>query len=107
MKGTIYKLSTKGVLSIYGTYSNVSAPLEAYQAVVGGYIELVYGFDKFKIDGQTVPCVVFCNEEGKLYELPPNAAATRAWFKALPIIDDFLVGDVAIVTGDQEFMDAV
>lgn len=77
--------------------------LDELQAAVGGHIEVVPYFDKY--NGQ--PCVVFCNEEGKLHGLPVNPVAKAAWEKAYGrrITEDFLVGRICIVCGDQALMD--
>jgi hypothetical protein len=77
--------------------------LEELQAAVGGYIE---GVNITKYDGEDA--VAFCNEEGKLKRLPMNQKATRAWRDALGFEPgDILVGDVAIVTGDDELLEAI
>lgn len=46
----------------------VPARLEAYQALVGGDIEVVYPFDE--------PVALVCHSEGKLQGLPVNRALT-------------------------------
>jgi hypothetical protein len=83
--------------------------LEFLQNAVGGYIELVPGFDR--IGGRA--CVAFCNEHGKLHlELPFNRRATQLWEEALGrslrsprgVWRDFLVGPVLVLYGDDEFM---
>lgn len=48
--------------------------LEKMQMAVGGYIEVVPGFSKYK--GRM--CMALCNEEGKLEGLERNEAATQA-----------------------------
>lgn len=48
----------------------VPARLEAYQALVGGDIEVVYPFDE--------PVALVCHGEGKLLDLPPNRVLTDA-----------------------------
>jgi len=72
--------------------------LPALQGIVGGYIEIVPFFSTWH--GER--CVVFCNEHGKLNGLPMNVRATAFWLQQYPT-SDYLVGDVAIVTGDEEF----
>jgi len=68
--------------------------LQELQDIVNGYIEAVPHWEQH--DGR--PCVVYCNEEGKLRELPINMRATVAWYLALGSqVDDVLVGDIAIV----------
>lgn len=76
--------------------------LEELQAAVGGYIELVPYFTKFN----GAPCSTFCDEEGKLKSKPFNIAATQLWGanSRVKMAGDILVGDVVIVTGDDEFL---
>lgn len=75
------------------------------QRAVGGYIELIPLFEKFLDGGQMVPCVAYCNEDGKVNGLCLNRLATLLWFSAAGRpLGDFLVGDVVIVYGDEEFM---
>ena len=59
--------------------------LEEMQAVVGGYIEIVYLKDKLMI----------VNEEGRLNRLPLNYLATKMYGK------DFIVGDVLVCDINQ------
>lgn len=79
---------------------NRPVTLEEMQKAVGGHIEEVPSFEKF----HDRPCIAFCNEEGKLDGLPVNIAATKAWRDQSGPHDDFLAGDVCIVSGDAEFM---
>lgn len=68
---------------------------------VGGYLETVPLWETFR--GK--PCVVFCNEEGKIHNLPFNSVATVLWYQAIgQTHDDVLVGDVVVITGDEELM---
>jgi hypothetical protein len=80
---------------------------EQLQKAVGGYIEVVPQFITY--DGN--PCLVFCNEEGKLHGLPFNPFATKAWSKAIGQdvirLGDLLVGDIAIVMGPQSWLRAM
>ncbi len=85
-----------------------SAPdCEKLQKAVEGYIQLVPSFNHYKGN----PCVVFCNEEGKLDGLDINLTATNAWHEVLTKAGipctDVLVGPVAIVTGDNELLEAL
>lgn len=77
-------------------------PLEDLNKAVGGYIELVPYFNDYK----GVNCRAFCNEYGKINGLPYNEPATALWERAFgkSVRPDFLVGSIAIVTGDREFM---
>lgn len=65
--------------------------LEAYQAIVGGYIEMVSL--TLTLAGEKCDVALFCNEEGKLSGLPLNRRATEM----ARIPGDFLVGDVFLV----------
>lgn len=77
--------------------------LESLQRYVGGWIEKVPAFDNY--EGKM--CIVLCNEEGKLKQLPINVKATELWSKANGGVrlGDVLVGTVLIITGDREFME--
>lgn len=86
-------------------------PLPDLQAAVGGYIEIVPHFDTIELAGKLHRCVVFCDEDGKRKRLPRNHHADRLWSEALITAGkadspapDFLVGPIAVVTGDDEFM---
>jgi hypothetical protein len=76
---------------------------------VGGYIEKVPGFDVVSLDGENHDCFALCNEEGKLRGLPRNDAATQAWWFAVApnVLRDVLVGNVIVLYGDDEFMEAL
>ncbi len=90
--------------------------LEDLQKAVGGYVEHVQGFDTIGYGGTVLDCAAFANEEGKLEHLALNRRATITWALALRRkgIDlynkdgstpkDWLVGPVAVVFGDREFM---
>lgn len=66
--------------------------LEAYQEMVGGYIEVLYPFED--------EVGIICNEEGKLVGLPPNRAMFNEDGKAYDIIaGKFLV----VGLGEENF----
>lgn len=68
--------------------------IERLHAWVGGFIELVPHWEHH--NGR--PCVAFCNEEGKLHELPVNHRATMMWWNVLGRrVDDVLVGTVVLL----------
>lgn len=72
---------------------------------VGGDIELIPCFNEIVIDGTKWKCVAFCNEHGKLNRLPMNNQATEMWWNTMKFVtDDYLVGDIAVVYGDETFM---
>jgi hypothetical protein len=80
--------------------------LKQLHEAVGGYIESVPYWQEW----QAEPCVVFCNEEGKLMKLPINEVATVHWRVALlpHEIDDVLCGNVIIIQADtQQEMDEI
>lgn len=78
--------------------------LKEVQYIVGGYIQEIPGFDTYA----GYQCVAFCNEEGKIKELPVNFMACKAWYEAMDKKGlktvDVLCGNVAVVYGDKEFM---
>jgi hypothetical protein len=79
--------------------------LDQLKDIVGGYIERVPYFNKF----ENKPCIAFCNEMGKLQELPVNLKATNLWMDAYggSVSPDYLVGSIAIVVGPQSFLDSM
>lgn len=102
MKGTMTIIKVDGTTEVK-TYDGAPQPLEDLNAAVGGWIELIPYFDKYKGE----PCIAYCNEEGKLDGLSFNEEATLLWEKQIGNpIDDILVGNVAIIQGDKEFMEA-
>jgi hypothetical protein len=86
--------------------------LNQLQAIVGGYIETVPGWDTI-VDptdpNKRIPCAAFCNEEGKLKGLSLNFGATMLWMESTGQnkMNDALVGNVVVVYGDREFMAAL
>ena len=72
--------------------------LDFIQAAVGGYIELVPMFTTFHGE----PCVAWCNEMGKINDLPLNRKATELWAEQGGTFD-YLLGPILIVTGDEAF----
>ena len=70
--------------------------LQELHNILGGYIEPVPHWEWHNEQ----PCVVWCNEEGKLRDLPVNDRATLMWWNVLggkPPGGDYLVGNVVIV----------
>lgn len=89
-------------------------PLADMQEAVGGPIETVPGFVCMRYKDEEVFGTAFCNEEGKLDREPINDRATSIWEASLSreaghlvSADDFLVGNVIFVWGDDEFMEAL
>jgi hypothetical protein len=98
------------------TQYTAEPPLEDLQKAVGGYIELVPFWNTIgTVGGARMRCIVFCNEDGKREPLPFNREATALWVEAIKAdfhtghapMGDYLVGPVAILTGDEEFFDAM
>jgi len=84
-------------------------PIDIFKNIVEGYLEAVPYFTLVKFQGKWCRCVAFCNEHGKMKELRVNWPATVAWYAALrqqgiARLNDHLVGNVAVVVGDAEFM---
>lgn len=80
--------------------------LKALQDAVGGYVEMVPRFYKFGDKN----CVAFCNEEGKIMDNPKlriNCLATELWLEQNKLGGDVLVGNVVILSGDDEFLGIV
>jgi len=103
MKGKMTTIKTNGVIMVLE--KDVAITLDDLQTAVGGYVESIPMFDLYKGEH----CVAFCNEEGKLKGLPLNAVATGYWWEQRhphpP--NDMLVGDIVIITGDNEMMEAL
>jgi len=100
MRGTITIIQPDGTISQKDIDS--IPDVSEFQAAVGGYIETVPYFEKY--NGKR--CVAFCHEEGKLEGLPTNRHAMAAWEAALgrPIAEDYLVGPICIISGDEDFL---
>lgn len=77
------------LLKVDGTieYMGQNPPLKLLQKAVGGWIEPV-----MMSDGD----IMYCNEEGKIMELPHNPAANK-----LINFDDYIVGDVVVMSDDM------
>jgi hypothetical protein len=88
-----------------------SPSLDFLQQAVGGDIEVVPYFGTIEHGGKVVRCAVFCNEHGKMNRLPVNRPVTSLWQAAQQRsgveIADRLVGRVVVLTGDDEFMEAL
>lgn len=67
-------------------------------AVGGGLIQLVG-------QSEDESCILYCNEEGVLRGLNPSAyAADFARFLGIPVMGNYLWGDVVIVNGQDNLM---
>ena len=89
-----WEQATKGVLYIIPAdpkaireRCEITTPptIEELRKIIGDYIGTVHGFTSIDIygDGVAMPCVAFCNEEGKRLDLPVNRLATGLWHNAL------------------------
>lgn len=103
MRGVIISLNYDGTRNRLEL--NHSDVLKELQYIVGGPIEQVPGFDSYA----DYKCIAFCNEEGKIRDLPINFMATTLWYVALKKNElkttDYLCGNIAVVYGDDEFME--
>jgi hypothetical protein len=82
----------------------VQAPtLKQLQMGVQGSIELVPFWNH--LYGR--PCVAFCNEVGKIKNLPRNHYAHALWEASLGriITEDYLVGNIVIIVADRKFLE--
>lgn len=117
MKGTMLIYDPTGTEPRRVEFSKAPT-LEEIQAGVGGFIEAVPHFDRMRIDGKWRKVAAYCNEEGKLDELPINKQATMLWEailanQSVKLRDekgrytDVLVGPIVVLYGDDEFMEAI
>ena len=100
----------------------ITAPptIEELRKIIGDYIGTVHGFTSIDIygDGVAMPCVAFCNEDGKRLDLPVNWLATGRWHNALVRkgsrfgllaegggYEDYLVGVIVVISGNSKLMD--
>jgi hypothetical protein len=81
--------------------------------IVDGYIEVVPSWYNVRIDDTVMRCVAFCDEDGKNTGKQLNEKATQMWDEALQrhgnalLWRDHLVGDIAIVWGDNALLAAL
>jgi len=103
MRGIATLIKADG--TIIDTTLTEKVTLEHIRLAVGGHIEHVPMWNLYKNEH----CVAFCNEEGKLMGLPLNVVATELWRKQrVPHpLDDVLCGDVIVIRGDNELMEAL
>lgn len=117
MKGTIVSIDADGVETV--NQVDGSPTLDSLKAAIGGGdLEVVPFFNVIEHDGKVVRCVAFCDENGKNTGMPFNESATARWQASLWAqgsslgaknneLLDYLVGKVAVVFGDDEFMKAL
>jgi hypothetical protein len=94
---------------------------EVREAIGGGFIEKVPGFNTIAYQGVVMDCVALCDEHGKIKQLETNNWATLAWDQALRRapegggglvtstgrVIDYLCGTVLVLFGDREFREAL
>lgn len=104
MKGTILTIPPSGNFTM--TDVDTANIYQLLSKAVAGSIEQVPLFTSINLGNGEKPCVAFCNEEGKLQNLPLNEWATFLWSQAVngKHLNDALVGTVVVVWGDREFM---
>jgi len=66
--------------------------LKFLQDGVGGYIEF--------IDLPRQKAVMVVNEEGKMFGLPTNVMATALFYQNYPHLNDYIVGDVLLLSAE-------
>lgn len=87
-------LRTDGTQEVCQPKNGTDFQLDEVKAVVNGWVEMV-GL----ADGR----IMLLNEEGKLHDLPVNAAATELFNQGGRMWYDWIVGDV-LVCNDEEFL---
>ncbi|WP_204815334.1 DUF3846 domain-containing protein [Mycobacterium riyadhense] len=83
----------------------LTTDLNTLQRLVGGYIEVTYGYRNGDGLHEAEPRMTFyLNEEGKIHQLPENGLATALWwhYNRNAIGRDYLVGTVVIIGGAGE-----
>jgi len=80
------RINANGTQSTVAPANGTRFSLAELQAIVGGYIEIVYA-----LDGQAI----VLNEDGKLNDLPVNAGACALYGPARSG-HDLIVGDVLV-----------
>jgi len=121
MRGSILVLKPPGAPELR-EYDRPPTLEELRLAIGGGDLELIQGFETISwyatadTPGLVLRCAAFCDEHGKLEHQPLNELATELWADALrrrglELFDDktrkpkdWLVGQIAVVWGDKEFM---
>lgn len=126
MNGTMLIYATNGTYDIV-SFNARPTLIEVQQAIGGGYFEQIPFFNTIAYNGEVHYCLAFCDEDGKRKSLPFNAKATELWDAALRRMRDIdgdwvypdgltkpngdptdvLAGPVAVMFGDEDFMDAV
>ena len=77
MRGTMITIGTDG--GVEAVHLREPPKLEDLQKAVGGSLELVPYWSDYFHEGALHRCLVYCNEEGKIKNLPPNPKAQTLW----------------------------
>ena len=112
MNGTMLIFCPDDALPVVITWHRTPALTEVLHAEVGNWLEKVPGFTWIEHLGKWHPCVALRNQEGKLWNLDANNAATLLWERALRRNghvrhSDQLVGKIVVLFGDDEFMQSL
>ena len=90
---------------------NTTPSLDFLRTAVDGDLELVPLFETILQGDKLVRCAAFCNEHGKNNGLPYNHPAQVLWKAAQAReaveVDDYLVGKIIVITGDEELMESL
>jgi hypothetical protein len=111
MKGGILIVRQNGVIE----QRDLSQPPSGQELhnIVDGYIEVVPSWYDVPVGPTKMRCVAFCDEDGKNTGKQLNEKATQMWDEALQRLGnsllgrDYLVGDIAIVWGDNALLAAL
>jgi len=111
MKGWVAIIPASGKR---GRFYRTTKPLslKRAQAIVGGYVEPVPGWDYVTHEGKRWHALALCNEDGKGGRgkadpgQPVNKLATKLWWSACGgPHGDYLVGTVLVMFGPVHFQD--
>jgi hypothetical protein len=115
MQGTLYILYASPSATARKVQLDRPVTQEEIQDAVGGSIGFITNFDTISQDGKVSLCYAFCDEEARSRNRPLNRVATTLWSQALvrrfgcgqAELPEVLLGSVALITGDSEFMEAL
>jgi hypothetical protein len=110
MKGKITTIKPDGTETVT-EFDRIAKLADLKKAIGGGTVEIIPEFVTFRGDD----CVAICDDNGKYKNLRINFVAQGYWLVSFnrtvvtvpQPINDVLCGDIAVITGDAEFMDAL
>jgi len=114
MRGTLRVISTPASKKAHRLIELRQVPtLSILRDIVGGELQLLDDFDTILHGGQAVSCKVFCRRMPD--ENSPNVFANMLWTQAMirkhgfseTTVPHMLTGPVAVLFGDQEFLEAI